>query len=86
MKGVMMLGKKGKLSLPHFDPYRISKRIDNVAYELELPQVLLVVHPLFHISLLKKCMGNPSLIIPTENIGIKNSLSYEEILVQILDH
>ncbi|WMV59343.1 hypothetical protein MTR67_052728 [Solanum verrucosum] len=33
----------------------------------------------------KKCMGIPSLIIPTEDIGIKDSLSYEEIPVQILD-
>ncbi|WMV59356.1 hypothetical protein MTR67_052741 [Solanum verrucosum] len=30
-------------------------------------------------------MGDPSLIIPTENIGIKDNLSYEEISVQILD-
>ncbi|WMV55017.1 hypothetical protein MTR67_048402, partial [Solanum verrucosum] len=35
--------------------------------------------------MLKKCMGDPSLIIPTEDIGIKDSLSYEEIPVQILD-
>ena len=34
--------------------------------------------------MLKKCMCY-SLIIPTEDIGIKDSLSYEEILVQILD-
>ncbi|WMV59026.1 hypothetical protein MTR67_052411, partial [Solanum verrucosum] len=61
-------------------------RIDNVAYELELPQELAAVHPVFHISMLKKCMGDPSLIIPTENIGIKDILSYEEIPVQILDH
>ena len=33
----------------------------------------------------KKCMGEISIIIPTQNIGIKNNLSYEEILVQILD-
>ncbi|KAH0748577.1 hypothetical protein KY290_027809 [Solanum tuberosum] len=33
----------------------------------------------------KKCMGDPSLIITTEDIGIKDRLSYEEILVQILD-
>ncbi|WMV33268.1 hypothetical protein MTR67_026653 [Solanum verrucosum] len=32
-----------------------------------------------------KCMGDPSLIIPTEDIGIKDSLSYEESHVQILD-
>ena len=41
---------------------------------------------MFHISMLKKCMGDPSLITPTENIGIKDILSYEEILVEILDH
>ncbi|WMV24474.1 hypothetical protein MTR67_017859 [Solanum verrucosum] len=35
--------------------------------------------------MLKKCMRDPSLIIPTENIGIKDSLSYEEIPAQILD-
>ncbi|WMV37909.1 hypothetical protein MTR67_031294 [Solanum verrucosum] len=35
--------------------------------------------------MLKKCMGDPSLIIPTEDIGIKDSLSYAEILVSILD-
>ena len=62
-----------------------SQRIVNVAYELELPQELATVHLVFHISMLKKCMGDPSLIIPTENIGIKDNLSYKEIHVQILD-
>ncbi|KAH0691243.1 hypothetical protein KY285_018431 [Solanum tuberosum] len=85
MKGVMRFGKKEKLSPRYIGPYRISKRIGNVAYELELPQELTSVHPVFHISMLKKCMGDPSLIIPTENIEIKDSLSYEEIPVQILD-
>ncbi|WMV23992.1 hypothetical protein MTR67_017377 [Solanum verrucosum] len=85
MKGVMRFGKKGKLSPQYIGPYRITKRIGNVAYELELPQELAAVHSVFHISTLKKCMGDPSLITPTENIRIKDSLSYEEIPVQILD-
>ncbi|WMV54856.1 hypothetical protein MTR67_048241 [Solanum verrucosum] len=34
--------------------------------------------------MLKKCMDDRSLIIPTKNIGIKDRLSYEEIPVQIL--
>ncbi|WMV54288.1 hypothetical protein MTR67_047673 [Solanum verrucosum] len=85
MKGVMRFGKKGKLSPRYIGPYKISKRIGNVAYELELPQELAVDHSVFHISMLKKCMGDPSLIIPTEDIGIKDSLSYKEIPVQILD-
>ncbi|WMV32193.1 hypothetical protein MTR67_025578 [Solanum verrucosum] len=85
MKGVMRFGKKCKLSSRYISPYQISKRIGNVAYELELTQELVAVHPAFHISMLKKCMGDPSLIIPTEDIGIKDSLSYEMIPVQILD-
>ncbi|WMV09906.1 hypothetical protein MTR67_003291 [Solanum verrucosum] len=85
MKGVMRFGKKGKLSPRYIGPYRISNRIGKAAYKLELPQELAAVHPVFHISMLKKCMGDPSLIISTENIGIKDSLSYEEIPVQILD-
>ncbi|WMV37156.1 hypothetical protein MTR67_030541 [Solanum verrucosum] len=64
---------------------RIFKRIGNVAYQLELSQELVAVHPVFHVSMLKMCMGDPSLIIRTEDIGIKDSLSYEEIPVQILD-
>ncbi|WMV41177.1 hypothetical protein MTR67_034562 [Solanum verrucosum] len=85
MKGVMRFVNKGELSPRYIGPYRISKRIGNVAYELELPSELAAVHLVFHISMLKKCMGDPSLIIPTENIGIKDSLSYEEIPIEILD-
>jgi len=59
--------------------------IGNVAYELELPQELAATHLVFHVSMLKKYMCDPSLIIPTEDIGIKDSLSDEEIPIQILD-
>ncbi|WMV45251.1 hypothetical protein MTR67_038636 [Solanum verrucosum] len=50
-----------------------------------LPQELASVHLVFHISMLKKCIGNPSLIITTENISIKENLSYGEVPVQILE-
>ncbi|WMV37925.1 hypothetical protein MTR67_031310 [Solanum verrucosum] len=85
MMGVMRFGMKGNLCLRYIVPYRISERVCNVAYELELLLELAVVHPVFHISILKKCMRDPSIIIPTENIGIKDNLSYEEIPVEILD-
>ncbi|WMV07670.1 hypothetical protein MTR67_001055 [Solanum verrucosum] len=85
MKGVMRFGKKGKLSPRYIGPYRIVKRVGNVAYELELQQELAVVHPVFHISMLKKCIGNPTLNLPTEKIRITDNLSYEEIAVKILD-
>ncbi|WMV55207.1 hypothetical protein MTR67_048592 [Solanum verrucosum] len=86
MKGVMRFGKKGKLGPQYIGPDRISKRIGNVAYELELPPELAAVYPTFHISMLKKCMSDHLLIILTKDIGIKDNISYEEIPIEILDH
>ena len=54
-----------------------------VAYESELQQELVAVNPVFHASMLKNFTGDPSLIIPTENIEIKYNLSYEDIPEQI---
>ncbi|XP_027774279.1 uncharacterized protein LOC114077980 [Solanum pennellii] len=77
VKGFLMFGKKGKLSTEYIVPYRVSKRVGNVAYVLELPQVLEVVHSAFHVSMSIKFLGDPSFIAPTENVGIKDSLSSE---------
>ena len=49
MKGVMRFGEMGNLSPQYIGPYRISKRIGNLDYELELPQELVVVHPVLNI-------------------------------------
>ena len=64
MKGVMRVCKKGNFSTRYVVPYKILKSIDKVAYELELPAELDEVHPVFHISLLKKCVGDPATIVP----------------------
>ncbi|KAH0697960.1 hypothetical protein KY289_015442 [Solanum tuberosum] len=85
MKGVMRFGKKGKLSPRYVGPYRILKCIGKVAYELDLPNELAPVHPIFHVSMLKKCIGDPVSIIPLEGLEIDKSLSYEEISIEILD-
>ena len=63
IKGVTIFCKKGKLSPRYIGNYRISKRVGNMAYELELPQELEAVHPIFYISMLKKCLDDPSLIV-----------------------
>nr|XP_019069505.1 uncharacterized protein LOC109120301 [Solanum lycopersicum] len=85
MKRVIRFCKKGKLSPGFIVPYNISKRIDDVAYELELSQELEAVHPVFHVSMLKNCFVDPSVIVSNENVGIKDIFSYEEVSVQILD-
>ncbi|XP_070029221.1 uncharacterized protein [Nicotiana sylvestris] len=85
MKGIMRFGKKVKLSSRYVGPYRIIHRIGQVAYKLELPLEMLLVHPVFHVSMLKKVVGDPSTIAPIEAIEVNEELSYEEIPVAILD-
>ncbi|XP_075080342.1 uncharacterized protein LOC142165861 [Nicotiana tabacum] len=81
----MRFGKKGKLSPGCVGPYKIIRRIGRVAYELDLPLELEAVHPVFHVSMLRKCIGDPSRITPIEDIHIAEDLSYAEVPVAILD-
>ena len=56
-----------------------------MAYELVLPAKLAAVHPVFHISLLKKCVGDPASIVPLGSVVVKDSLSYADVPVETLD-
>ena len=40
-----------------------------VAYKLALPVELASIHPVFHVSMLKKCLGDPASILPVEGLG-----------------
>ena len=86
IKGVKRFGKKGKLSPQYVGPFIILCHLGKVAYELELPLDLASVYPVFHVSLLKKCIGDPTVVVPIQSVDIQNSLFYEEILVEILDY
>ena len=61
------------------------QRVGNVAYELKLPSELTSVHPVFHVSMLKKYIGDPESIVPIEGLVVDDTISYEEVLVEILD-
>ncbi|XP_060216535.1 uncharacterized protein LOC132644012 [Lycium barbarum] len=81
----MRFGKKGKLCSRYIGPYRIVRRVGQVAYEYELPPELESVHPVFHTSMLRKCTRDPSQVVPIDNVQMKEDLSYELVPVAILD-
>ncbi|GJY45306.1 putative reverse transcriptase domain-containing protein [Tanacetum coccineum] len=63
----------------------ILDRVGPVAYRLELPRELSNVHSTFHVSNLKKCLSDESLIIPMEELQLDDKLNFVEEPVEIMD-
>ncbi|KAJ9186935.1 hypothetical protein P3X46_002451 [Hevea brasiliensis] len=86
MKGVMRFGKKGKLAPRYIGPFEVTDRVGAVAYRLELPLNLSHVHPVFHISMLRKYIPDPSHVLQPDVIKLKENLTFEEQPVAIVDY
>ncbi|GJT17021.1 putative reverse transcriptase domain-containing protein [Tanacetum coccineum] len=64
---------------------RDRKEIGPMAYKLELPEDLSNVHSTFHISNLKKCLSDESLVIPMKELRLDDKLNFVEEPVEIMD-
>ena len=53
--------KDNKLSPKYYGPYKVLKNIGTMAYRLELPASS-QLHPIFHVSCLKKVIGEKILV------------------------
>ncbi|GKF23333.1 putative reverse transcriptase domain-containing protein, partial [Tanacetum coccineum] len=84
-KGVVRFGKRGKLNPRYVGPFKMIKRVGTVTYKLELPQQLSRVHNTFHVSNLKKCMSDESLMIPLEELRVDDKLHFVEKPVEVMD-
>ncbi|GKE48689.1 hypothetical protein Tco_1479947 [Tanacetum coccineum] len=84
-KGVIHFGKQGKLNPRYIRPFKILERIGLMAYKLELPEELSNVYTTFHVSNLKKCLSNESLVIPMKELQLDNKLNFIEEPVEIMD-
>ncbi|GJX73075.1 putative reverse transcriptase domain-containing protein [Tanacetum coccineum] len=84
-KGIIQFGKRGKLNPRYIGPFKILKRVGLVAYKLELPEELSNVYSTFHVSNLKKCLSDESLVIPLKEIRLDDKLNFVEEPVEIMN-
>nr|GFB54070.1 putative reverse transcriptase domain-containing protein [Tanacetum cinerariifolium] len=67
------------------DRQRSYANIGPVAYKLELPEELSSIHSNFHISNLKKCLSDESLVISMKELRLDDKLNFMEEAVEIMD-
>nr|GEU67041.1 putative reverse transcriptase domain-containing protein [Tanacetum cinerariifolium] len=84
-QSVIRFGRRGKLNPWYIGPFKILKRVIPVAYTLELHEKLSNVHSTFHVSSLKKCLSNESLVVPIKELRLDDKLNFVQEAVEIMD-
>ena len=77
--------KKRKLNPRYIGPFRIIERIGPVAYRLKLPSKMGRIHNVFHVSMLRKYLSDPSHVLEALPIELNEDLFFEVQLVGIVD-
>ena len=85
MRGVHRFGVQGKLAPRYVGPYKVVRQCGLVAYRLQLLDILSVVHDVFHVSQLKKCLRVPDEAVEIKGLSLQPDLTYIEHHVKILD-
>jgi hypothetical protein len=75
LRGMTRFKVKGKLSPRFIGPFRIFRRVGEMAYQLELPDHLSDVHDVFHVSQLKKCLRVPEEQLTMEDLSVQGDLT-----------
>nr|GFB26936.1 reverse transcriptase domain-containing protein [Tanacetum cinerariifolium] len=70
--------KEGKLNPRYVGPFKILKRVGDVAYKRDLPEELSRVHNTFYVSNLKKCHADEPLAVPLDGLHFNDKLHFVE--------
>jgi hypothetical protein len=86
LRGTKRFLVKGKLAPRYVGPYQITKRIGSLAYQLALPETMAAVHPVFHVSQLKKSEKDvEEKQVAMELLDLQDTLEYVEHPEKILE-
>ncbi|KAJ4958189.1 hypothetical protein NE237_025300 [Protea cynaroides] len=77
MRRLKSFGQKGKLSPRYVGPYEILAKRGKVAYQLALPPSMSTVHDVFHISLLKKYVKDPTDVLIVDLLELTDELTFK---------
>lgn len=78
MKGTIRFGQKSKLSPRYVGPFQIKSWIKDVAYRVNLPPEFSRLHDVFHVSMLRKYVRDPSHVIRYDDVQIRSDATYIE--------
>ena len=78
MNRVVRFGKRGKLNPHYVGPFEIMEKIGSVAYRLALTLEFANIHDVFHISMLRKYVANPTHLLKQPPIYLEKNVKYEE--------
>ena len=84
-KGGVRFGRRGKLRRRYIGPFKVLRRVGEVAYELALLPSLSAIHPVFHVSMMRRYVPNGYHRLKHGDLKVRPDLSYEEEAMQILD-
>nr|GEV60783.1 hypothetical protein [Tanacetum cinerariifolium] len=84
-KGVVCFRKKGKIAPRFVGSFEIIHKVGPVAYRLEFLEELDGVYDMFHMSNLKKCLADPTLQVPFDEILVDAKLNFVKEPVEILE-
>jgi len=83
--GIGRVIKSRKFTQRFVGPYQILRKTDTATYEIALPPHLANLHNVFHVSQLRKYVADPSHVLESDDIQIREDLIVNIGPMRILD-